>query len=50
MSSLRKSVGDIEKKLRGLKGGNADQGLLDRCVEELNTLRAEFEAFRDQAN
>ena len=51
VAGLRKAVGDIEKKLKSLRsGGGADQGLLDKCIDELNTLRAEFEAHRDEAN
>ena len=36
MTSLRKAFGDLEKKMRGLKGGGgADQGQLDQLNEEL---------------
>lgn len=31
-------------------GGGADQGTLDKCVAELQRLRAEFEAHRDVTN
>lgn len=31
----------------GRGSGGADQGMLDKVIEELNTLRAEFEAHRD---
>jgi len=52
LAGLRKALGDMEKKMRGLRagGGGADQGLLDKCIDELNSLRAEFEAHRDDAN
>jgi SMC interacting uncharacterized protein involved in chromosome segregation len=52
LATLRKALGDLEKKLKGQRngGGGADTGLVDKCVEELNTLRAEFEAHRDEAN
>ena len=51
LATLRKALGDLEKKVKGVRGGGgADQGLVDKCIEELNTLRAEFEAHRDEAN
>jgi DNA repair exonuclease SbcCD ATPase subunit len=52
LATLSKALGDLEKKLKGVRsGGGADNsGLVDKCVEELNTLRAEFEAHRDEAN
>lgn len=51
LASLRKAFGDLEKKMKGVRsGGGADAGLVDKCVEELNNLRAEFEAHRDEAN
>ena len=31
-------------------GGGADQDMVDKCVDEINTLRAEFEQHRDMAN
>lgn len=52
-SSCRKAIGDLEKKIKGLRsggGGSDNSGLVDKCIEELNTLRAEFEAHRDDAN
>jgi uncharacterized coiled-coil DUF342 family protein len=52
LSNLRKAMGDLEKKIKGgmRSGGGPDQGLVDKCIDELNTLRAEFEAHRDEAN
>ena len=42
----------MEKKIKGLRpgGGGDNSGLVDKCIEELNSLRAEFEAHRDDAN
>lgn len=49
-SSLRKSLSDLEKKMKNQKvGGGADQGALDALSDELNKLRKEFEMFRDEA-
>lgn len=50
--ALRKVYGDLEKKLKGMRtgGGGADQEVLDKALDELAKLRAEFEAHRDQAN
>ena len=51
VATLRKALGDLEKKLKTQRsGGGADNGLVDKCIDELNTLRAEFEAHRDEAN
>lgn len=51
LATCRKALSDMEKKLKNQRsGGGADQGLVDKCVEELNSLRAEFEAHRDEAN
>jgi hypothetical protein len=48
---------ELEKKLKNSKGGagggpgtGTDQAVVDKCIEELNNLRAEFEAHRDYAN
>jgi predicted nucleic acid-binding Zn-ribbon protein len=48
-SSLRKSMSDLEKKMKNQKagGGGADQGAVDAIMDELNRLRKEFEQFRD---
>ena len=44
----------LNKKIKGLGGGHnsggADQDQVNRLAEELNKLRAEFEAHRDLAN
>jgi uncharacterized coiled-coil DUF342 family protein len=50
--ALKKVYGDLEKKLKGMRtgGGGADQELVERALDELAKLRAEFEAHRDQAN
>lgn len=51
VASLRKAVGELDKRMRNLKpGGGADEGVLNKCVEELQRLRAEFEAHRDHTN
>ena len=54
VASLKKIFGDLEKKIKNLNvgsgGGGADQELVDRLYDELNKLRAEFEAHRDSAN
>ena len=49
IGGIRKIVSDLEKKIKnmGRGSGGADQGMLDKVIEELNTLRAEFEAHRD---
>lgn len=50
IGNIRKLVSELEKKIKGMgrgNGGGADQGMLDKVIEELNTLRAEFEAHRD---
>jgi chaperonin cofactor prefoldin len=41
MSAMRKSLSDMEKKLKGLtvQGGGADADLLEKCVDELRKLR-----------
>ena len=52
LSSLKKVVSDLEKKLRDVNvgGGGCDTDTLDRIELELSNLRAEFEAHRDHAN
>jgi len=52
LSSLKKVYGELEKKLKALNlpGGGADQEAVDRLLDELNKLRAEFEEHRDHAN
>lgn len=51
LATARKAIGDLDKKIKGLRpGGGGDSGLIEKCIEELNTLRAEFEAHRDEAN
>jgi hypothetical protein len=54
LSSLRKSFAEIEKKLKTLSGqpvdsNGADQEAVDRCLDELQKLRTEFESHRDFA-
>lgn len=53
LSSLRKSFSDFEKKLKSLgapiESSGADQEVVDRCVEEIQKLRADFEAHKDYA-
>ena len=41
ISAMRKSLSDIEKKLKGLtvQGGGADGELLEKCIDELRKLR-----------
>ena len=41
MSAMRKSLSDMEKKLKGLtvQGGGADGELLEKCIDELRKLR-----------
>ena len=51
MASLRKAVGELDKRMRNMKpGGGADEGVLNKCVEELQRLRAEFESHRENTN
>ena len=52
-SNLKKQIDAILQKLKGLKAspgaGGADQDLVDKCIDEIKKLRAEFEAHRDKA-
>jgi len=52
LSSLKKVVSDLEKRLKESNGGGGgcDQDTIDRLELELSNLRAEFEAHRDHAN
>jgi hypothetical protein len=51
VASLRKAVGELDKRMRNMKpGGGADEGVLNKCVEELQRLRAEFESHRENTN
>lgn len=50
LGNLNKSLADMQKKLKGNLGGGADQGMVDRLIDELNKLRQEFEEHRDHAN
>ena len=55
-SSIRKTLAEHEKKLKGLnsKTGNSgldhNSGALEQCLEGLHQLRKEFEEHRDSSN
>lgn len=52
LANLRKQLEDLLKKMKNMNagGGGADADMLARTIDELNKLRAEFEAHRDHAN
>lgn len=55
MNNVKKQIESILKQLKGglrsqnNSGPNVDQESLDRCLDELQKLRQEFEAHRDYA-
>ena len=50
LGNLNRTLADLQKKMKGgLGGGGADQGMVDRLIDELNKLRKEFEDHRDYA-
>ena len=50
-SSLRKAMGDLEKKMKNMNaGGGADLGALDNINDQLAQLRNEFNNHRDETN
>lgn len=54
IANVMKIIEGINKKLKGVQSGGsaaggADQELVDRLVEDLQKLREEFEAYRDQS-
>lgn len=43
IQGMHKKLQDMEKKLKGVGGGGADQDLVDKLADELARLRADFE-------
>lgn len=50
LGNLNRTLAELQKKVKGGMGGGADQGMVDRLIDELQKLRQEFEEHRDQAN
>ena len=51
LGNLNRTLSDLQKKVKGnLGGGGADQGMVDRLIDELGKLRKEFEEHRDSTN
>ena len=56
VASLKKILGELAERVKNLRSGGggegaggADQEQLDKCMEDLENLRKEFEQHRDQA-
>lgn len=48
MAALRKAIGDIEKRMKGLGGGGADPMALQNLEEEVERLKKELTAHKEQ--